>query len=75
MKIKKTDLAITFNTDNNHYQILARKTFLLFFSKWVILTALEAENSEETPIEFDTLSDTERFIDVICKKINNKFGN
>lgn len=64
MKKTKKDLMIIYQTENC-YRVSVRKKFLLIFNRWVPLTYQEAENSKEEPIEFNSFSEAESFINNI----------
>jgi hypothetical protein len=64
MKLTKKDLMITYHAENC-YRLSMRKKFLLFFNRWITLTYQEAENSKEEPIEFNSFSEAESFINNI----------
>ena len=66
MKIKKTDLMITYHSEKC-YRLSIRKKVFLFFKKWVLLTYQETENSSEHPIEFSTFEAAEEFINNVAE--------
>ena len=66
MKKTKKDLMIIYQTENC-YRVSVRKKFLLFFNRWVPLTYQEAENSSEIPLEFNSFSEAEFFINNIIE--------
>lgn len=64
MKLKKSDFQIMYETEGC-YRILIRESFLWLFTRWVFVTCQETENSDETPLEFNTFKEATNFVDNI----------
>jgi hypothetical protein len=54
------------DVDDNRITILVKERTFFIFTKWVELTAAETEYGTEEPLEFDTIQEAERFINLIC---------
>lgn len=65
MKLKKSDFQIMYETEGC-YRILIREKFFWFFKRWVLVTTQEAENSDETPLEFKTFNEATDFVELIA---------
>jgi hypothetical protein len=66
MKPTKQDLMISL-IDEGVFRVYIRKRFLFVFWRWVEITYQEAENTQEYPIEFNTLTEAENFCFLITE--------
>ena len=66
MKLKKSDFLIMYESEGV-YRIKVREPFFWIFKRWVYLTCQEAENADETRMDFKSFKAATDFIENIAE--------